>query len=151
MGSTVRDLGPAGRADRVCGRQRISNPSLDNNTAASAPSPAFHRNATGNGTLTEVYVDTDNNDIVVINTYVFQATADYSDPRVCLSPPPDSTITTSATNSTLDRRISMDRLQEDDYLLITCAQNKDEESALAEVLRRGVLLTETRLPGRRHL
>ena len=101
----------------------------------------------GNGTLTEVYVDDDSNTtIVMINTYVFQATEDYSASKeeVKIADAGDSnntvtktvdgkivstSITVPLTTYTLDIDDSDDfditDVKEDDYILINAVKNSD--------------------------
>ena len=85
-------------------------------------------NVTGssrNGTLTEVYLDEDNNvDIVIINTYVYQATSDYSSSRddVKMAPAGDTTLALKAGELTLKGEdFNIQDVKTDDYLLITAA------------------------------
>ncbi|MCI9566483.1 MAG: hypothetical protein HFF54_00895, partial [Lawsonibacter sp.] len=78
-----------------------------------------------NGTLTEVYLDKDNNvDIVIINTYVYQATSDYSSSRddVKMAPVGDTALSLKAGELTLDGEdFNIQDVKTDDYLLITAA------------------------------
>ena len=82
-------------------------------------------NDSGNGMLTEVYVDDDNNvTIVSTKTYVFQAVADYNATRdsVSLTKAGDTNITLSdATLSGEDFDIA--DIQADDYILVTAVRN----------------------------
>jgi hypothetical protein len=85
-------------------------------------------NVTGssrNGTLTEVYLDKENNvDIVIINTYVYQATSDYSSSRddVKMAPAGDTTLALKAGELTLKGEdFNIQDVKTDDYLLITAA------------------------------
>ena len=80
---------------------------------------------TGNGTLTEVFVDDDHDEVtvVVIRTYVFQATEDYneSNDQVKIAAAGDTAITLD--NYTLDGDdFDISNVTEDDYLLITASR-----------------------------
>ena len=81
-------------------------------------------NGSGNGMLTEVYVDEDNNvTIVSINTYVFQAVADYSSSKdsVSLTTAGDTDITLD--NNTLDGDdFDIKNIKADDYILVNAAK-----------------------------
>ena len=88
----------------------------------------FNNNSTEssrNGTLTEVYLDKDNYvDIVIINTYVYQATSDYSSSRddVKMAPVGDTALSLKAGELTLDGEdFNIQDVKTDDYLLITAA------------------------------
>ncbi|RKI65403.1 hypothetical protein D7V91_14225, partial [bacterium 1xD42-67] len=78
-----------------------------------------------NGTLTEVYLDKDNNvDIVIINTFVYQATSDYSSNRddVKMAPAGDTALALKAGELTLKGEdFNIQDVKTDDYLLITAA------------------------------
>lgn len=97
---------------------------LDKNSTAKIGS-----SLTGNGVLTEVYVDDDNNvDIIVINTYVMQATGDYnaSKEEVKVDFPENATSKSLAAG---EKTLSADDfnvadLKEDDYILVTIAGNE---------------------------
>ena len=94
---------------------------------------------TGNGTLTEVYVDDDNNvNIVIINTYVMQASEDYNSkkeevklneldgvnyPRVASG---------EETLSADDFDIA--NVKEDDYILTTIAKDKIKTAVAAKTV-----------------
>ncbi len=85
---------------------------------------------TGNGALTEVYVDDDTNEVtvVVINTYVMQATGDYNSKKEelkveFLAPAAKAVSGLSSDDKTLsvdDFAVIADA-KEDDYLLVTIA------------------------------
>ena len=81
-------------------------------------------NDTDNGSLTEVYVDDDNNvTLVVIYTYVFQASADYSSSNdsVRIASAGDTSITLDS--YTLDGEdFDIADVAEDDYLLINATR-----------------------------
>ena len=82
---------------------------------------------TGNASVTEVYVDTDTNAVklVTINTYVVQATDDYSAKKesVTVSNVGEGTIATSSlTLSAKDFAVT--DVKEDDYLLVTVANGE---------------------------
>ena len=85
---------------------------LKNNTGASA--------GTGNGSLTEVYVDDDNNSVTicVINTYLVQATADYSSKNENLKVAAISNITLVSSTLELDD-FDISGYKDDDYILVT--------------------------------
>ena len=82
-------------------------------------------NDSGNGMLTEVYVDDDNNvTIVSINTYVFQAVSDYSSSKdsVSLTTAGDTNITLS--DNTLDGDdFDIEDIKADDYILVTAVKD----------------------------
>ena len=77
------------------------------------------------GTLTEVYLDKDNNvDIAIINTYVFKATGDYSSSRdeVRVAPTADTKITL-ADLAIKGEDLYVENVKDGDYLLITGTRN----------------------------
>ena len=82
-------------------------------------------NDSGNGMLTEVYLDDDNNvTIVSINTYVFQAVSDYSSSKdsVSLTTAGDTNITLS--DNTLDGDdFDIEDIKADDYILVTAVKD----------------------------
>ncbi len=83
-------------------------------------------NQTGNGSKTEVYVNDDTNavKIVIINTYLIQATDDYSSKKesVTTSTVGNVAAPVAAAELTLDADdFDVENVKEDDYLLITCA------------------------------
>ena len=82
-------------------------------------------NESGNGMLTEVYLDDDNNvTIVSINTYVFQAVSDYSSSKdsVSLTTAGDTNITLS--DNTLDGDdFDIEDIKADDYILVTAVKD----------------------------
>ena len=82
----------------------------------------------GNGTLTEVYVDDDSNTtIVMINTYVFQATEDYSTSKeeVKITDAGDTAISLNTYTLELDDSDDFDieDVKEDDYILINAVKD----------------------------
>ncbi len=84
---------------------------------------------TGNGTTTEVYVNDDNNavTIVIINTYVMQATSDYNAKKEEVKVvTPDNANNGGVTTDTLslDDFAVITELKEDDYVLVTIADNE---------------------------
>jgi len=81
---------------------------------------------TGNGTLTEVYVDDDNNvKIVIINTYVVKASDDYNSKKEEVKvdfPEKATSIYLKAGEKTLSQDDwAVSDVEKDDYLLITVA------------------------------
>ncbi|MCI8303756.1 MAG: hypothetical protein HFF52_03920, partial [Lawsonibacter sp.] len=91
-------------------------------------------NESGKGVLTEVYQDEDNNvTLVYINTYVMQATDDYSSSKGSI----DVTVLTGdATVNALndDDFAQITGYAEDDYILYTYANDEVQSVAKAEVL-----------------
>ena len=82
----------------------------------------------GNGTLTEVYVDDDSNTtIVMVNTYVFQATEDYSTSKeeVKITDAGDTAISLNTYTLELDDSDDFDieDVKEDDYILINAVKD----------------------------
>jgi hypothetical protein len=85
---------------------------------------------TGNGVLTEVYLDNDTNavTIVVINTFLVQASSDYSSSKENVAV---SFVDNGATNPGMPTTISQDDfnvsgVKEDDYLLVTYSKDTKE-------------------------
>ena len=80
---------------------------------------------TGNGTKTELYLDKDGNvNIVVMNTYVFQAASDYSTSKdeLRVSAAGDTSDFIRLNNYTLKGEdFDLEDVKEDDYLLLTVA------------------------------
>ena len=80
---------------------------------------------TGNGTRTELYLDKDGNvNIVVMNTYVFQAASDYSTSKdeLRVSAAGDTSDFIRLNNYTLKGEdFDLEDVKEDDYLLLTVA------------------------------
>ena len=94
----------------------------------------------GNGTLTEVYVDDDSNTtIVMINTFVFQATEDYSSSKEQVKVDRAGDTKIVLTDSTLDIDDSDDfdieNVKEDDYILINAVKTSNDryEAKIATV------------------
>ena len=86
---------------------------------------------TGNGTTTEVYVDSDTNEVtvVIINTYVMQATGDYNSKKeeVKVDFPEDATTISLASGEktlSVDDFAAIADLKEDDYVLVTVADGE---------------------------
>ncbi|RKI71326.1 S-layer homology domain-containing protein [bacterium 1xD42-67] len=81
--------------------------------------------STRRGTLTEVYLDKDNNvDIAIIDTFVYQATSDYSSSRddVRMAPAGDTVLALKGGELTLKGEdFNIQDVKTDDYLLITAA------------------------------
>ena len=83
-------------------------------------------NQTGNGSKTEVYVNDNTNavKIVIINTYLIQATDDYNSKKesVTTSTVGNVAAPVAPAELTLDADdFDVENVKEDDYLLITCA------------------------------
>ena len=78
---------------------------------------------TGNGTSTEVYVGDDNDvTVVIINTYLVQATDDYNARKESVAIVPVCDVGAPITATTISSEdFNVTDVQEDDYLLITCA------------------------------
>ena len=98
---------------------------FDKNSTKSLGAGAY----TGNGTTTEVYVNDDNNavTIVVINTYVMQATGDYNAKKEEVKVvTPDNANNGGVTTDTLslDDFAVITELKEDDYVLVTIADGE---------------------------
>ena len=92
-------------------------------------------NSTGNGDLTEIYVDDDNNvTIVTIRTYVFQAATDYDAKKESVNLTQDGSKADNLTNAAKtivlnDRTVEAEDyavvkdLKADDYVLVTAVKN----------------------------
>ena len=93
-------------------------------------------NSTGNGDLTEIYVDDDNNNvtIVTIRTYVFQAATDYDAKKESVNLTQDGSKADNLTNAAKtivlnDRTVEAEDyavvkdLKADDYILVTAVKN----------------------------
>ena len=92
-------------------------------------------NTTGNGDLTEIYVDDDNNvTIVTIRTYVFQAATDYDAKKESVNLTQDGSKADNLTNAAKtivlnDRTVEAEDyavvkdLKADDYVLVTAVKN----------------------------
>lgn len=93
-------------------------------------------NSTGNGDLTEIYVDDDNNvTIVTIRTYVFQAATDYDAKKESVNLTQDGSKADNLTNAAKtivlnDRTVEAEDyavvkdLKADDYVLVTAVKNR---------------------------
>lgn len=93
-------------------------------------------NTTGNGDLTEIYVDDDNNvTIVTIRTYVFQAATDYDAKKESVNLTQDGSKADNLTNAAKtivlnDRTVEAEDyavvkdLKADDYVLVTAVKNR---------------------------
>ena len=141
--SVVRDL-EAGRCDLtvfVDGKE-VTNPNLDNYFVRNSSTSIgiSGQNATGNGTLTEVYMDKENNVTVVqVNTYLVKATADYNTTKESLSVEVVDVdcATAPALNTVIENAdVDVSSFKEGDYILVTYSYDtKQIESAqLAEVV-----------------
>ena len=122
-----------------------------NSTGAAGTKNAVNRGdnvgITGNGVLTEVYMDDDNNvTVVLVNTYLVKATADYNTTRESLSievldeintNSDDNAITVPAMGTTIDNDdVYVANFKEDDYILVTWSDMEDaiQSAELAEVV-----------------
>ena len=78
---------------------------------------------TGNGTSTEVYIGDDNDvTIVIINTYLVQATDDYNTRKESVAISTVGDVVAPIKETTISSEdFNVTDVQEDDYLLITCA------------------------------
>ena len=107
----------------------------------------FEKNSTkaagvsGNGVLTEVYMNDDNDvTIVMINTYLVQATADYNKTKEEVNV---NFVDNGSTNPGLDTSISQDDfdvsgVKEDDYLLVTWSKaDKEFETVIPATVKSG--------------
>ncbi|MGI5934176.1 MAG: S-layer homology domain-containing protein [Lawsonibacter sp.] len=96
----------------------------------------------GNGVLSEVYVDADHHvTIVMVNTYLMKATSDYNEKKEELSVETVEVDDVNAPTPALPTSISNDdfdvsSFKEDDYILVTYSQDTDaiESVQAAEVL-----------------
>ena len=117
--------------------QAVRTPNVDDYFVRSSSAAA---GVSGNGVVTEVYMDDDSNvTIAQINTYLVQATADYNSAKEslnvevvdvdCDTVPPLNTVIENAD-------VNVSNFKEDDYILVTYSYDtKEIESAeLAEVL-----------------
>jgi len=113
-------------ADGVGGRETdLDKWFRDNNTEAIY---SVHPDSTSRkGTLTEIYVDDDNNvTIVIINTYVFKATNGYDSSRDELRVAPAGDTKISLKDLTLSGEdFAVKGVEKDDYLLVTATKNTD--------------------------
>ena len=104
--------------------------------------------SSGNGSLTQVYVDDDDNvTITVVNTYIFQATSDYrkSTQDIVVSVPSDAAkqAVTSVDNNRLKLEDfpEIESFKKDDYLLVTAY--KDGNKWTADSVAKAELKTAT--------
>ena len=94
----------------------------------------------GKGVLTEVYVDSDAERVTVTatNTYLMQATGDYSESKgtvaVTTLTTPVGGLTNSVNSLSSDDFDNLSGLAEDDYILYTYAQGKVQSAVKAEVV-----------------
>ena len=98
-------------------------------------------NGTGNGDLTEVYVDDDNNvTIVTIRTYVFQASSDYNSKKetVELTAAGDTSIVLSDKTLSADDYDIAD-IKADDYILVNAAKVKNNTYEVKEIAKAEVV------------
>ena len=110
------------------------------------PNPAdyFERNATGgipnssNGVLTEVYMDNEDNVTVVqVYTYLVRATADYNatSERLNIEVVDIDSAAVPALPSVIDNEdVDVEDFKEDDYILVTYADNEIQSAQLAELV-----------------
>jgi len=115
----------------------VKDPAVDNyfnkNSSAAA-------GVSGNGVVTEVYMDDDNNvTIVQVNTYLVKATGDYNSSKGTLSfevVDIDCDTVPALGNSIDNDDVNVESFKEDDYILVTYSyMDKAIESAeLAEVV-----------------
>ena len=126
--------------------QKLANPTIGNffvknSTTASGNDFSVNSGVSGNGVLTEVYMDNDNNvRIVVVYTYLMQATADYNSTKGTLNvktvdngvKPTGVLLPTTIDNDD----VNVEGIKEDDYILVTYDRvNKEVKSAVkAEIL-----------------
>lgn len=123
-------------------RKNISDFMAKNNTAKINGDASD----TGKGVLTEVYVDDDNNTtVVVIRTYVFQATEDYNSSK--------NKVRVAAAGDTDELNITLDDydldgddfdisgVEEDDYLLITCTKGVGDSKYEVQTVEKAELVT----------
>ena len=125
--------------------KEVSKPEVKDYFVKSSSSAA---GVSGNGVLTEVYMDDDNNvTLVFVNTYLVKATADYNSKKESLSietveintdtEDKDNPITIPSLGTTIDNEdVYVADFKEDDYILVTYSYDtKEIESAqLAEVV-----------------
>ena len=107
---------------------------IDKNNTASIGNPA----ATGNSSSVEVYIDNDTNDvdIVIVNTYLMKASDDYNSKNESVAANLVGTIGVSLKAG--ETPISSDdfavkNVKEDDYLLVTLAGSTDSNKEIQSV------------------
>ena len=146
-GSIVDELTPAGNRDGeysftvYVDGEKVKNPVVGNYFVKNSSAAAGTKNAigkgdnvgqSGNGVLTEVFMDDDNNvTITMVNTYLVQATADYNSTREEITVEPKTSDASGLTLPALDTTISQDDfdvsgVKADDYLLVTWSYKDDE-------------------------
>ena len=125
--------------------KEVSKPAVKDYFVKNSSSAA---GVSGNGVLTEIFMDDDNNvTLVFVNTYLVKATADYNSNRESLSietvdintdtDEDDNPITVPSLGTTIDNEdVPVSSFKEDDYILVTYSYaTKEIESAqLAEVV-----------------
>lgn len=125
--------------------KEVSKPAVKDYFVKNSSSAA---GVSGNGVLTEIFMDDDNNvTLVFVNTYLVKATADYNSNRESLSietvdintdtDEDDNPITVPSLGTTIDNEdVPVSSFKEDDYILVTYSYDtKEIESAqLAEVV-----------------
>ena len=137
VGSTVVDgikLGKYNFELYVDGK-KVANPNPDNyfvKNSSSATGTTYADGLSGNGVLTEVYMDNDNNvKIVVVYTYLVQATADYNSIKGILSIEYKDVNAADNNDPTLPVTIENDDVnvegfKADDYILVTYSRSARE-------------------------
>ena len=137
VGSTVVDgikLGKYNFELYVDGK-KVANPNPDNyfvKNSSSATGTTYADGLSGNGVLTEVYMDNDNNvKIVVVYTYLVQATADYNSIKGILSVEYKDVNAADNNDPTLPVTIENDDVnvegfKADDYILVTYSRSARE-------------------------
>ncbi len=94
----------------------------------------------GKGVLTEVFVDADKQQVTVsvANSYLMQATGDYSESKgsvaVSVLTRPTAGLSTSVNSLSSDDFDSVANIAEDDYILYTYAQGKVQSAVKAELV-----------------
>ena len=122
--------------------KKVANPNPDNyfvKNSSSATGTTFTDGISGNGVLTEVYMDNDSNvKIVVVYTYLMQATADYNSTKGTLNVEAvDNGATVPPLPATIDNDdVDVSSFKEDDYILVTYSSSaKEVKSAVkAEIV-----------------
>ena len=145
-GSIVDELTPAGNRDGeysftvYVDGEKVKNPVVDNYFDKNSSAAAGTQNAigkgnnvgqSGNGVLTEIFMDDDNNVVItMVNTYLVQATADYNSTRENITVEPKTIDANTLVLPTMDSTISQDDFEvsgvkADDYLLVTWSYKDD--------------------------
>ena len=115
--------------------KKVANPNPDNyfvKNSSSATGTTYADGVSGNGVLTEVYMDNDNNvKIVVVYTYLVQATADYNSIKGILSVEYKDVNAADNNDPTLPVTIENDDVnvegfKADDYILVTYSRSARE-------------------------